>query len=272
VYLSTDGGLGWDKNFSGYTFTSGATALVPTRNSYLLASVTGDPPKLAKLFAVGKPQILGDFYVTAIGECLGVFYAGVTGVIYRSSDEGATWTPSKTGLPNETIRDIVVSPYGQVFALAYDKVYVSIDRGTSWNPYTRGLPVTPMIALKMDDQDYLVVATAAAGIFRTIAPIGDDAPSSGIVGDGVPSSFELKQNYPNPFNPSTTIGYSLPKTENVSLRVFNTLGQEVASLVNEQKAAGYYQSTWNANVPSGIYYYRLQAADFIETKKAILLK
>ena len=81
----------------------------------------------------------------------------------------------------------------------------------------------------------------------------------------------MNQNYPNPFNPSTTVSYSLPKTVSVLLRVFNALGQEIALLVNERKEAGYYQATWNANVPSGIYFYRLQAGEFVETKKMILL-
>ena len=105
----------------------------------------------------------------------------------------------------------------------------------------------------------------------------------------VPTAYALAQNFPNPFNPSTTISYSLPKAANVSLSVFNALGQEVAVLVNERKEAGFYQATWNAsNVPSGVYFYRLQARQtdggqagdasassaqgFVETKKAILLK
>ena len=87
-----------------------------------------------------------------------------------------------------------------------------------------------------------------------------------------PSEIRLSQNYPNPFNPSTSISYSLPKTAVVSLRIFNALGQEITTLVNERKEAGNYQVTWNATVPSGIYFYRLQAGEFIETKKAILLK
>ena len=82
----------------------------------------------------------------------------------------------------------------------------------------------------------------------------------------------MSQNYPNPFNPSTTIRYSLPKAANVSLKVYNTLGQLVATLVDEHKEAGYQQIQWNASVPSGIYFYRLELGEYVETKKMIVLK
>jgi hypothetical protein len=85
-------------------------------------------------------------------------------------------------------------------------------------------------------------------------------------------STSLFQNYPNPFNPSTVICYSLPKTTLVSLRVFNTLGQEVAVLLNDRLSPGCYQVQWNANVPSGIYFYELRAEEFVESKKMILLR
>lgn len=111
------------------------------------------------------------------------------------------------------------------------------------------------------------------GTYDTLQVIGSGVTATtGIAQDGVPNSFEVKQNYPNPFNPSTIISYSLPKTAIVSLKIFNALGQEIMLLVNEQRSPGYYQVQWNANVPSGIYFYRLQAGEFIDTKKAILLK
>jgi len=88
----------------------------------------------------------------------------------------------------------------------------------------------------------------------------------------LPERYLLSQNYPNPFNPSTTIRFDLPKPTNVTLRIFNTLGQEVAVLVNQEKAAGYHQVRWEAFLPSGIYFYRLQAGSFVDTKKLILMK
>jgi hypothetical protein len=89
----------------------------------------------------------------------------------------------------------------------------------------------------------------------------------------LPESFSLSQNYPNPFNPSTTISYSLPKSGHTTLKVFNILGNEVANLVNEDKAAGQYNVKFDAsNLPSGIYFYKIQSGSFVETKKMILLK
>ncbi len=108
--------------------------------------------------------------------------------------------------------------------------------------------------------------------FRCAQSAAQQVTSANRGAGDLPRDFALNQNYPNPFNPSTTISYSLPKAAIVSLRIFNALGQEVATLVNEQKEAGYYQVQWNANVSSGIYFYRLQAGEYVETKKMILLK
>ncbi|MCW8803518.1 MAG: T9SS type A sorting domain-containing protein, partial [Ignavibacteriaceae bacterium] len=81
------------------------------------------------------------------------------------------------------------------------------------------------------------------------------------------------QNYPNPFNPSTTISFQVPVESNVSLKVYDMLGNEVATLVNETKTAGEYDIDFNAaTIASGIYFYRLQAGDFVETKRMMLMK
>jgi len=88
-----------------------------------------------------------------------------------------------------------------------------------------------------------------------------------------PSSFSLEQNYPNPFNPSTTINYSVPELNFVTLKVFDVLGKEVAILVNEEKPTGSYEVDFNAiGLPSGIYFYKLQSGSFVETKKMVLMK
>jgi hypothetical protein len=91
--------------------------------------------------------------------------------------------------------------------------------------------------------------------------------------DGIPQHVELAQNYPNPFNPETQINYSIPHNSFVTLEVYDILGREITTLVNEVKSPGNYEVNFNAtNLPSGIYFYRLQAGSFVETKKMILLK
>ena len=88
-----------------------------------------------------------------------------------------------------------------------------------------------------------------------------------------PTSFGIKQNYPNPFNPNTTIIYQVSKLSFITIKVFDVLGNDITTLVNEEKSIGTYQITWDAaNIPSGIYFYKLRAGDFVETKKMILLK
>jgi hypothetical protein len=85
--------------------------------------------------------------------------------------------------------------------------------------------------------------------------------------------FRLRYNYPNPFNPSTTIEFDLPKTSEVSLKVYNILGEEVATLVSDRLSTGSYSYDWDASsLASGVYLYRLQAADYVETRKMVLMR
>jgi L-ascorbate metabolism protein UlaG (beta-lactamase superfamily) len=89
----------------------------------------------------------------------------------------------------------------------------------------------------------------------------------------VPRDFGLNQNYPNPFNPSTRIDFTLPTSVFVSLKIYDMRGKEISSLISEQLQAGKHSRRWNAtNVPSGIYFYKLQAGIYTETKKLVLLK
>jgi hypothetical protein len=89
----------------------------------------------------------------------------------------------------------------------------------------------------------------------------------------LPNKFDIKQNYPNPFNPSTTIEYSVPQTGFVKIKVYDIIGNEVASLVNENQAAGYYKINFDgSNLPSGIYLTRMEAGNFVKTYKMTLLK
>ena len=118
-----------------------------------------------------------------------------------------------------------------------------------------------------DDRPFMGIG-ADIGADETKVPVGIKSETSGI-----PQSYQLYQNYPNPFNPTTTICYRIPELSFVTLKVYDVLGNEVATLVNEEKPVGSYELTWgSASLPSGIYFYQLRACNYSETKKMILLK
>jgi hypothetical protein len=98
--------------------------------------------------------------------------------------------------------------------------------------------------------------------------------------EGIPKKMNLSQNYPNPFNPNTTIEFSLPKTNEVTLKIYNILGEDIATLVSDRLTAGIYTFDWDAsNMAGGVYLYRLfvesltgEAGEFVETRKMILMR
>jgi len=93
------------------------------------------------------------------------------------------------------------------------------------------------------------------------------------ISNEIPVNFSLSQNYPNPFNPSTTIRFSIPEESFVTIKVFNILGEEITTLINENIVSGNYEVEFDASkLPSGIYFYKLQAGSFIESKKMVLMK
>ena len=115
---------------------------------------------------------------------------------------------------------------------------------------------------KKDTIDFII--TDANGLMMT---------KSFILSYTGPKEFKLEQNYPNPFNPTTTIQYQLPQDARVTLKIYDILGSEVATLVNEEQEAGYKEVQFTgSNIASGMYVYRLQAGEYISVKKMLMVK
>ena len=113
------------------------------------------------------------------------------------------------------------------------------------------------------------VANQSQAVDLLLIPENVTSAEQDIIADG----FALEQNYPNPFNPNTVISYQIPVSSKVTLKIYDVLGNDVATLVNSEKAAGSYEITWNAeSVPSGVYFYTISAGQFSETKKMMLMK
>ena len=108
--------------------------------------------------------------------------------------------------------------------------------------------------------------------FDDICILGD-VQTGLTVNQGIPEKFGLNQNYPNPFNPSTKISFDIPKQSHVSIKIYDITGREIAKLINQQFSAGSYTVDFNgAKFASGVYFYRLEADGFVETKRMMLIK
>jgi hypothetical protein len=170
-----------------------------------------------------------------------------------------------------------------LFAATDGGVFLSKNSGETWTSISTGLPSFTVYAVTVAPDDlgnqYLLAGTAGRGVWkRSLSEVITSLP---IASSTVPSEFALAQNYPNPFNPNTVIRYSIPGSVkrngilsyDVTLRVYNLLGQEVATLVNGNVPPGTYQALWNADgMPSGTYFYTLRANGFTSTMRMTLLR
>jgi hypothetical protein len=144
---------------------------------------------------------------------------------------------------------------------------VSYDGGETWG--SGGLGYLCILSLAFDKNQNLIAGTYGGGIYSSTQAV----TSVGGGNKDLPSDMRLSQNYPNPFNPQTQIEYDISTSSNVVLKVYDILGRDVALLVNERKGPGHYTLSWNASgLPSGIYFCRMQAGRYIETRKMLLMR
>jgi len=214
-----------------------------------------------------------------------VWLVGDNGKIFVSTDYGYEWNEKISGT-TENLYDIVFkNPNDGVVAGANGVVRYTSDGGMTWyeDTYLSSLTDKDIISLTLVDSNtvssltvnnYNKYSDQVGGdttYFLTVSsePLVDVENEDNIT----PAEFRMEQNYPNPFNPSTIIKYSIPTSEFVTLKVYDVLGNEVATLVNEEKPAGNYQVDYkSSNLSSGTYFYKITMGKFSETKKMIVLK
>ncbi|OGU57557.1 MAG: hypothetical protein A2V66_11170 [Ignavibacteria bacterium RBG_13_36_8] len=211
-------------------------------------------------------------YVTVLkfyNENLGIAYNLDERTISRTTDGGNTWTNTAT-IANDWGQDIEFIPgNSDLVWFVGANTYFSQDGGTTWS-----------LELNVRGRDIVFVDEIHGWLLCDNRNVYYTSNNGGIVTDIdinkneiIPSELLLFQNYPNPFNPRTIISYQLAEASNITLKVYDLLGNEVATLVDEEKSPGTYEVEFNAeNFSSGIYFYTLQAGKFRETKKFVLLK
>ncbi len=254
LYRSPDGGLSWDSLFSP----------LPT---------TGYYARNTSVIAHGDTILLAMWrYPSDTSE---------TGAIARSTDRGTSWSVSN----NFGRVSGLASASNATYAAVTAGIIRSTDRGSTWTPFNNALPTTSLTCILADPSgDTVYVSTRTDGVLKVWRF------TTGITNgrDSQPAGFSLFQNYPNPFNPSTNIQFLIVNRQLTILKVFDLLGREVATLVNEVKEPGTYTVEFDTRLPggqgsglsSGVYFCRMQvhpvgdgqAPDLMAVKKILLLR
>jgi photosystem II stability/assembly factor-like uncharacterized protein len=200
-----------------------------------------------------------------------LFAGGAT--LLKSTNLGVNWIQN-TSMGSGNFGGIATSNYGAFwwYVRSDNKIYLTSNNGANWTVENTAPAGNYTNIFLWYNTIFMYAVRSNGGISRYYIMVNVKKLSNEI-----PEQFSLSQNYPNPFNPTTKIKFSIPPYEggkgDVSLKVFNVLGKEVATLVNEQLKPGMYEVEFNGdNFASGVYYYKLVAGDFRETKRMVLIK
>lgn len=197
--------------------------------------------------------------------------------ISKTTDGGYTWDTQSFGA-SEYIQDLAFTDGNTGWAVGgtiggsggnqHTTILHTSDGGANWqmqNPPS----ISTLLGVNFVDINNGWAVGADGTVLSTSTPVSIQQASA----SSSPSGFTLYQNYPNPFNPTTNIGFNLPVRTSVSMVLYNSIGEEVKDLLNAEMGSGYHEITVDAlDIPSGIYYYKLQADGFSQTKKMLLLK
>jgi hypothetical protein len=273
---STNGGANWTL-LSAYLHTAMTEiAINPVNNNIIFVSGDGKITKSTNYGDIwtssynGLPSNLGCYTVTINPFNPQILLTSNDNGIYRSSDGGDNWTQ----VHSTPCRRVTFHPNYQNISAAVSfspyKVLLSTDNGINWADSTGTLIGTNLIDLAFSKHDNnLYVASATSGVYKRLFVI------TGIskVNEVVPDKFSLEQNYPNPFNQFTMFNVQCPIAGIIQVKVYDLVGREVATLVDDRLEAGTYEVKFDAgNLTSGIYFYQLKSEKFSETKKLILIK
>lgn len=276
VVVKTTNGTSWNqvfqstttewKSFNKATFVNANTGFVLGYFGNLYKTATGG----ASWSTVTVPE--EGWGMTAVSEQTLIVHTSAT--VYYSTNGGISWTPSTPGIQNGAFITGIHFFDADTGWLVTNNgiIHKTTDRGTTW-----GLQAQPTVSTLRQIGFYNAQIGWAIGSngtnLATTNGGGSPIVASVTPGHYIAEHHALYQNHPNPFNPSTTITYDLPTSSHVTLTVYDVLGREVATLVDGEESAGTKSVNLNAgDIASGVYYYRLQASGFSQTRKMLIVK
>ena len=272
ILKTVDGGVSWTQigrnmttdNIVGVTWITENIVLAIADNNTLLTSTnSGDDWTSQSLpyTTLFTDIAYNNSYVTISGN---------GSVVLKSMDYGVSWTQMNfsSTLINITAIALSSTGYASIAVSQNGNIYQSTNDCLDWTQISNGTTNWLNSIITLSNGSGWIVGDDGVILFNQQIPISIE-----IINTQTPNEYKLTQNYPNPFNPTTNIEYSIPTSGIVTITVHNILGQEVANLVNEFQQAGTYRITWNgSNLSSGIYFYRIQTEQYIESRKMLLLK
>ena len=282
LYLSTNYGENWTQTAVTNTVRaiaiSGNNVYAGTSTGIIISTNNGQNWTINGLNNVG---------VISIAISGNNIYAGSTAQgVYLSTNNGINW--SKTNLINKTVYSIVITGDNIFAGTAGEGVYHSTNNGQNWIQKNEGFVGTNSFGALLIANDYIFAGSFnSQSVWRR--SLWEIITGAQIISLDIPSSYSLQQNYPNPFNPTTKIKFdvapslSFPLAKQirkafsignpVTLKVYDVMGREIQTLVNESLKPGTYEATFDGSMlNSGVYFYKLQAGNFTATKKLTLLK
>ena len=273
TFQSTDHGESWRTVWSlkGGTWTT-AFALDPAGQVFAVTNGAGALRSTDEgaSWMFTSPQLPSLVLRCAIARAPGELFVGGERGVSHTTNSGDTWTDISAPIMQPSISALAFDgSNGLLASTVTGKVYRTTNDGVSWMDVTSGLPGFQVAAFAVASPTVIFAATDTAGLYRAnVLTLSIEPPSS-----PEPVQFMLCQNYPNPFNPSTIIKYELPTSSMVRLSVYDILGREVSVLANERKEAGVHHVQFSAaGLSSGVYFYRMQAGEFTQTRKLLLTK
>lgn len=197
--------------------------------------------------------------------------------VFRSTDHGANWTPANKGMRDQRVLSFAVNGESLFAGTWSGGVMHSTDNGANWTTISHFSIIDPWVKIPFTihglvvDDTYLYAGDRKTGVWRR--PLSELITSVPLPSGDVNSRYTLEQNFPNPFHTSTTIRFSVPCRTHVVIKVFDQSGREVTVLVNKDLTTGTYEESLDGkHLSKGIYYYQMQAGEFIKTRKMVLLR